>query len=86
MHHAIADNANQIEVLELNDTLEVLSQQWPRAAQVVELKFFGGLTGQEIAEQLGVSVRTVKSDWQFARAWLHNELDSSEDGTKSSVR
>ena len=86
LHHSIADDANQIEVLELNDALDMLSQQRPRAAQVVELKFFGGWTGQEIAEQLGVSVRTVKSDWQYAKAWLHRELDSSEDSTTSSLR
>ncbi len=74
LHVSIADNADQIQILELNDALDLFSQQWPRAARVVELKFFGGLTGQETAEQIGVSLRTVKSDWQFAKAWLYREL------------
>ena len=62
MHLSIADDASQIDVLELNDALEVFAGERPRAAEAVELKFFGGLTGEEIAEQLGVSIRTVKND------------------------
>jgi len=45
-----------------------------RAAKVVELRFFGGLENEEIAEALGISLATVKRDWQLARAWLHREL------------
>lgn len=74
LHVTIVDNTNQIQLLELNDVLDLFSQRWPRAARVVELKFFGGLTGPEIAEQIGVSLRTVKNDWQFAKAWLYREL------------
>jgi len=47
-----------------------------RAAKVVELRFFGGLENEEIAEALGVSLATVKRDWALARAWLHRELGS----------
>ena len=45
-----------------------------RAAKVVELRFFGGLENEEIAEVLGISLATVKRDWTLARAWLHREL------------
>jgi RNA polymerase sigma factor (sigma-70 family) len=46
----------------------------PRAAKVVEMKFFGGLENDEIAQVLGLSLATVKRDWALARAWLHREL------------
>ncbi len=78
LHLSIGDHANQIDVLELNDALDVFAKERPRAAQVVELKFFGGLKAGEIAEQLGVSIRTVKNDWRFAKAWLYRELGSNE--------
>jgi RNA polymerase sigma factor (sigma-70 family) len=55
----------------LLSTLETLD---PRAARVVELRFFGGLREEEIAETLGVSVPTVKRDWKAARAWLAARL------------
>jgi RNA polymerase sigma factor (TIGR02999 family) len=49
----------------------------PRAAQVVSLRFFAGMSNPEIAEHLGVSVRTVEGDWAHARAWLKRELSQS---------
>ena len=79
LHFSIGDHANQIDVLELNDAMEVFAKERPRAAQVVELKFFGGLTGEVIAEQLGVSIRTVKNDWRLAKAWLYRELGADHD-------
>jgi RNA polymerase sigma factor (TIGR02999 family) len=48
-----------------------------RAAKVVELRFFGGLENEEIAEALGISLATVKRDWTLARAWLHREMGST---------
>ena len=48
----------------------------PRAAKVVELRFFGGLENEEIGAVLGISLATVKRDWSLARAWLHRELGS----------
>jgi len=48
-----------------------------RAAKVVELRFFGGLENEEIAEVLGISLATVKRDWTLARAWLHRELGAA---------
>ena len=63
-----------VDVLDLNTALEKLAQLDPRKSQVVELRFFGGLTEDEIAELLGVSAITVKRDWRIARAMLRNEL------------
>lgn len=80
---SIADSANHLDVLELNDALLTLGEVNPRAAQVVELKFFGGLIGEEIAEQLGVSQRTVKNDWRFAKAWLYRKLSTELEGSSS---
>ncbi len=71
---SIADATNHLEILELNDALETLGRENPRMASVVELKFFGGLSGEEIAEQLGISLRTVNNDWRFAKAWLYRTL------------
>jgi RNA polymerase sigma factor (TIGR02999 family) len=64
-------------IAEINDALTRLEQLEPRAAAVVEMRYFGGLTEQEIADVLGVSVATVKRDWEFARAWLLAQLNVS---------
>lgn len=60
--------------LEIDDILNRLAEVSPRQAQVVEMRFFAGLTEEEIAQALKVSVRTVKRDWLMARAWLHQQL------------
>jgi RNA polymerase sigma-70 factor, ECF subfamily len=65
-----------IDMLVLDDALARLGAAEPRWAQVVELKFFGGLDIPEIATTLGLSPATVKRDWQFARAWLARALDT----------
>ena len=62
------------DLLLLDDALSRLERADPRAAKVVELRFFGGLHEQEIADILGVSVITVKRDWKVARAWLIDQL------------
>ena len=59
----------------VDEVLTKLDQLNPRHAQVVELRFFGGLKMAEVAEALGVAQRTVESDWTFARAWLRQELE-----------
>jgi RNA polymerase sigma-70 factor (ECF subfamily) len=59
---------------ELDAALERLEAVRPRWARVVELRYFGGLTEEEIAQTLELNVRTVKRDWERARAWLHDEL------------
>jgi RNA polymerase sigma factor (TIGR02999 family) len=64
------------DVLMLDEALSKLEQADGRAAKVVELRFFGGLREQEVADVLGVSVITVKRDWKVARAWLVDQLQS----------
>ena len=70
------DVANQpaVELVRLHDALDALAQIDPRKSQVVELRFFGGLTAEATAEVLKVSRETVLRDWKFARAWLRREL------------
>lgn len=65
------------DVLLLDDALSRLEQADPRAARVVELRFFGGLREQDVADILGVSAITVKRDWRVARAWLIDQLRPS---------
>jgi RNA polymerase sigma-70 factor, ECF subfamily len=62
------------EVVKVHEALLAFEHTDPRAARVVELKFFGGLENEEIAQVMGLSLATVKRDWAAARAWLHREL------------
>ncbi len=62
------------EVLDLDRALDKLAAAFPRPARVVELRYFGGLEWAEVADVVGVVERTVHRDWEFARAWLLNEL------------
>jgi len=62
------------ELIAVDEALQALSAEDPRKARVVELRFFGGLSAEETAQALGVSVRTVHNDWTFARAWLYAAL------------
>ena len=62
------------ELRDLDDALERLAALDPRRAQVIELRFFGGLSVDETAEALEVSPQTVLRDWKLARAWLAVEL------------
>ena len=65
------------KLLGLDAALEKLAKLNPRQAQVVELHSFAGLTEEEAAEVLGVSVKTVKNDWRSAKAWLKAEMEAS---------
>jgi len=58
----------------LDDALEAFAEVAPRQAKVVELRYFGGLSEEEIAEVVKISARTVRRDWDFARSWLMREL------------
>ena len=62
-------------ILALDEALTAFSQLAPRQAKVVELRYFGGLTEEEIVATLDISPRTVRRDWDLARAWLMRELD-----------
>lgn len=66
-----------VDALGLDAALEQLESIAPRQARVVELRFFGGLTFQEVADSIGVSLITAKRDWEFARTWLFNALKES---------
>lgn len=63
------------QVLALHEALSRLEVEHPRAARVVELRFFGGASFPEIASVLGLGLRTVEKDWAAARAWLRGMLD-----------
>jgi RNA polymerase sigma factor (TIGR02999 family) len=62
------------ELLDLDVAIRELAGRHARAARVIECRFFGGMSVEDTAEALGVSARTVKSDWALARAWLHDAL------------
>jgi RNA polymerase sigma factor (TIGR02999 family) len=69
--------ARDVEMIELDAALKDLEAMDPRMGRVVELRFFGGLTSEEIAEVMGISRATVEREWSSARAWLRRELDKS---------
>ncbi len=72
----IADGSSKRgqELIAIDDALATLAQFDPRKAQIVELRFFGGLSVDETAQVLGVSVQTVMRDWKLARVWLMQEI------------
>jgi RNA polymerase sigma-70 factor, ECF subfamily len=65
------------DILAIDEALSRLAEFDPRRSKVVEMRFFGGMTEEEAAEVLGVAPRTVKRDWNVAKAWLHGELVTS---------
>jgi RNA polymerase sigma-70 factor, ECF subfamily len=69
-----AGPARDVDLLMLDAALARLSDQFPRQGELVELRFFGGLTVDEIAAALGVAPITVKRDWALAKAWLYREM------------
>jgi RNA polymerase sigma factor (TIGR02999 family) len=68
---------HDVSLLALNDALDALSQVAPRQAEVIELRYFGGMSEEETAEVMKTSPRTVSRDWHFARAWLMRQLQDS---------
>jgi RNA polymerase sigma factor (TIGR02999 family) len=71
----VAAEASDEGVIRLNDALERLAQHDAEAAELVRLRFFGGFTFAQAAEVMGVSERTAKRQWAYARAWLFTEID-----------
>jgi RNA polymerase sigma factor (TIGR02999 family) len=67
------------EFIALDEALKSLAEIDPRKSQVVELRFFGGLSAKETAEALRVSLRTVEREWNSARAWLYRELRGKDE-------
>ena len=68
----------QLDVIAVDDALTRLGRDSERKAKVVELRFFGGLTVEEVAEVLGITSRSVERDWRYARAWLFRELSDEQ--------
>jgi RNA polymerase sigma factor (TIGR02999 family) len=71
---ALADDDDPETVLALDRAIERLAEQDARVAKIVQLRFYAGLSVEEVAEVLETSTRTVLRDWAFARAWLYGEL------------
>ena len=67
-----------VDLIALEDAMERLGNRDARKSRVVELKFFGGLTTEEIAEVLQISVATVEREWAFARAWLYDAIEGKD--------
>jgi RNA polymerase sigma-70 factor, ECF subfamily len=76
----LVEEERMTQVLVIDEALEHLAQQFPRQGRVVEMRFFAGLEGKEIAEVLKISPALVTSDWHFARAWLQRHLSDGKDG------
>lgn len=73
---AAVGTRNSPDLIALNDALNTLEKLDPRQARTVELRFFGGLSLEEAAEVLQVSLSTVRRDWRMAQAWLHQQLSA----------
>lgn len=71
---AASPTENSEELLLVNEALDALAAHDARKAELVKLKYFAGLTLEEVAEVQGISLRTVKRDWTYSRAWLFNEV------------
>jgi RNA polymerase sigma-70 factor (ECF subfamily) len=79
---AVSTPEQSADLLALDRALRRLATWDPRQAQVVEMRFFGGLSIEEVAAVLNVSQRTVKRDWNLARAWLYGELTKTHEGRR----
>lgn len=73
----VASGPGEVDVLDVERALEQLAREAPRAARVVEMRYFAGLEIDEVAAALEVSPATVRRDWTFARAWMQVELGSA---------
>ena len=76
---ALMSRARPDEIVALDDALRRLEQYDKRKSSVVELRYFGGLTVNEIAELLGVAPITIKRDWSMAKAWLYRQMSHARD-------
>jgi RNA polymerase sigma factor (TIGR02999 family) len=74
----VAASEQRDDFLRLNDALDALTQMDPRAGQVVEMRYFGGMSNPEVAAALGASLSTVKRDWETAKAWLLCEISQGD--------
>jgi RNA polymerase sigma factor (TIGR02999 family) len=74
----IAGAPGDTGVIELDEAIQRLAEIHPEKARIVELRYFGGLTAEEVGGVTGVSLSTVERSWRYARAWLYRELRGSE--------
>jgi RNA polymerase sigma factor (TIGR02999 family) len=74
----ISEKGQDLDVVALDEALERLAEIDEQQSKIVELRFFSGLTVEEIAEVLAISPATVKRDWSVAKAWLHREISSDK--------
>ncbi|HBE71111.1 MAG TPA: RNA polymerase subunit sigma-70 [Planctomycetaceae bacterium] len=74
----VAAQEQSEDFLALNQAIQDLADAEPRKAKVVELRYFGGLSNQQVADALSISLATVKRDWEVARTWLMHELRTTE--------
>ncbi|TVQ79102.1 MAG: sigma-70 family RNA polymerase sigma factor [Phycisphaeraceae bacterium] len=74
--HGAQEGMSQEQLVTLAELLDHLAAVQPRMASVVEMRYFGGMRDADIADRLGVSTRTVRSDWVAARAWLYGKMTS----------
>jgi RNA polymerase sigma-70 factor (ECF subfamily) len=81
---AIAD-ACPDELLVIDEALDRLQEFDPRQARIVEMKFFAGMTDEQVAESFGISARTVKREWRAARAWLQVELTAGQPAARAAA-
>ena len=73
----LVEKQNSLELDKLDDAIKTLEKLDPKQAEIVTLRFFGGLLVDEIADVLSVSTRTIRREWAVARLWLHKELKNS---------
>lgn len=72
------DRAPTADLAALDEAMLELARDHQRVARVVEMRFFGGMTSAEISRVLGISERTIRYDWEFARAWLRGRLEDAQ--------
>ena len=82
----VAAKADDTTLLRLDEALEKLAREDPPSAELVKLRFFAGLTTEQAAAALGISERTARRYWVFARAWLHDELQLSSGRVNPAVQ
>lgn len=68
----------EVDLVDLDDALQSLAKLDERQAKIVELRFFGGLTLEETAHTLGISVKTISREWNFTKAWLYRRLNNDQ--------
>lgn len=68
---------NEDECLAVDDALDQLAAVYPEQAELVKLRYFGGLSFEEVSEVMGMSVSTAKREWAYARGWLHRKISAS---------